>query len=188
MGGRAGGGAGMGSRSGGLQRSLATAEGRIRNIDDHEEGYIMDEKGNIIDFQVGVAGSVAMKKPFSDRIFTHNHPVHGHPNPFGQSFSGPDISIAMNYNAKEFRAVTKRYTFSFKRPENGWGTKSEIARAEKVYKRIYNSTNRKDKKYLESYSGDKASARRRMGYTFAHRVNKEFAKQMGFSYTKMKIK
>ena len=77
-----------------------------------------------------------------DCVATHNHPgglqfAENTWGRIGNSFSMEDIGLAIVSNLAEIRAVTPVYTFSLKRPANGWGVSySEFT---KGYKRLEKS-------------------------------------------------
>ncbi len=178
----------MRGMSAGLAKALTEREKLIRQNDDYEMGTVYDEHGNVVfNNDHGNTGSVYLGADYKDRIVTHSHPMHGVPNPFGQSLSGgknSDIDIAMRYDAKEFRAVTRNYTYTIKRPAQGWGNPDRMV---KEWKKVSLAVNRRDNKFLESYKGDKAAENRRLGYTRAHRINKEFARKFGIEYIKLRV-
>ena len=148
MGGRAGGGAGMGSRSGSASSRIAKAERSIAR-NDYETLLVFDDKGNITFQKKGTANSVDYTGvDTSNKITTHNHPN-------GTAFSDSDITSAITSNEKEIRVVGKEYTFSLKRPEGGWNrAPSTVA---KKYKQIQNKN---DWKYYASRTGNAASDRK----------------------------
>jgi hypothetical protein len=177
MGGRAGGGAsgGMGSGSrGGLQSALRSKENAIRNMD-VEHSFVFDDKGNIVFSAVGDKHSVSMAGA-KDRITLHNHPS-------GGSFSEKDIQSVLYANEKEMRVVGGNYTYSLKRPTGGWNSSHM-----KAYKAAVKKINAADAAYQDKYKGDYWTTFRRINRTHEHRVMKEFAKQMGYEYTKTKTK
>jgi len=177
--------ASMRGMSAGLAKALTERESLIRKNDDYEMGTVYDEQGNIVfNNDRGASGSVYLGTDYKDKIVTHSHPMHGVPNPFGQSLSGGDIEGAMRFDAKEFRAVTRNYTYSMKRPAQGWGNPDKMA---SEWKKVSRVVNKRDNKFLESYKGDKAAENRRLGYTRAHRINKEFARKFGIEYIKLRV-
>ncbi len=201
MGGRAGGGSGMGTGvrgdasmrhlSAAAQKALKAEESDIRTKG-VEYGVVMDENGNVIwkgtdnsDHQVYIKG------PAKDMIVTHNHPIQGRTPgrdrlDDGGSFSKQDIGYAVGSNVKEMRAVTGKYSFSLKRPAGGWngGWKTN----QQGFQRAKARVDRRIKKYYEATKKDWKTAGRRVQMTYWHLVNKEFAKAQGYTYTKTKIK
>lgn len=211
MGGRAGGGggAGFGSRSGrgdasmrhlsqAAQKTLRAEEEAIRR-QRVEYGMVMDENGNVIwKGTDNRQGSVLIKADGANRIVTHNHPPQISSKNMadradgGGSLSKGDLMYAANNNVKEMRAVIGKYSFSIRRPKEGWrkggwvGDKfySNNARAYKVAKQ---TVDKRIKAYYKSAGGKGASAGRRVSATYWHLVNKEYAKIQGYTYTKTKV-
>ena len=177
--------ASMRGYSAGLAKAVSAREAQIRTNDNYEMGTVYDEHGNVVfNNDNGAGGSVYLGTEWKGNIVTHNHPNHGYNNPFGQSLSGGDIERAMQFDAREMRAVTKSYTYSMKRPSQGWGDSAKMA---KEWSKVSRAVNNRDKKFLESYTGDKSGLNRRLGATRAHRINKEFARKFGIEYTKTRV-
>ena len=210
MGGRAGGGgAGFGSRSGGdasmrhmsaaAQKALKAEEERIRT-QEVEHAVVMDANGNIIwKGTDNKNGRVSIKADVNDRITVHNHPavdiVKGKRVPRsdgGGSFSKQDLMMAAQHNELESRVVTGKYTYSIKRPKEGWrkggwvGDKFYNNNAY-AYKKAKATVDKRIKEYYKSTAGSKYSGHR-VGATYWHLVNKEYAKIQGYTYTKTKVK
>lgn len=121
-----------------------------------------------------------------DIIFTHNHPAGigqtGYRS-IGNSFTPDDMIIAVKFNAKEMRAVTPNYTFSFKRPKGGWGVKQAAVR------RAFNKAEEQVLAEGQDYyrrAGMTDVANERYMATYWHKVNKLVAKEFGWIYTKKK--
>lgn len=105
-------------------------EDEIRMNKKYETGVCIDSNGKVLVDKRGTERHVKFTKnelsKFKNCIFTHNHPggwnykkdslMH-----IGNSFSLNDIQIAVYYDLAEIRAVTPTYTFSMKRPKEGWG-------------------------------------------------------------------
>lgn len=121
-----------------------------------------------------------------DIIFTHNHPdaigKTGYGS-IGNSFTPDDMVMAVKFKAKEMRAVTPSYTFSFKRPQGGWNAKqSEVRRAyEDAMRRV-----REDGEYYYGRARMTDVANERYMATYWHKVNKIVAKKFGWNYSKKK--
>ena len=198
MGGRAGGGAsgGMGSRSRGggdasmrhlsaaAQKTLKAEEEAIRR-QGVEHGLVMDENGNIV--WKGTQNKkrrVIMGADTANRITVHNHPG-------GSSFSKTDLMNAALANEKESIVVTSKYTYSIKRPKEGWRKGGWVG--DKFYHNNYYAYKKAketvDKRIKQYYSATKGSAASypRVNATYWHLVNKEYAKMQGYTYTKTKI-
>lgn len=196
MGGRAGGGgAGFGSRSGGdasmrhlsaaAQKALKVEEDAIRNAG-VEHGLVMDEKGNIIwKGTQNKKNRVSLGGDLTNNITVHNHPG-------GSSFSKTDLMNTAYNNESEARVVTGKYTYSIKRPKEGWrkggwvGDKFYNNNAY-AYKKAKATVDKRIKEYYKATAGSKASYPR-VSATYWHLVNKEYAKIQGYSYTKTKVK
>lgn len=104
----------------------------IKNQRGQETIQVFDENGKFITLKHVNANSVSISRSEARKlkniILTHNHPSgwkypesdprHGH-----SFFSIEDISTACKVNVKEIRAVTPKYRYIMKRPENGWNKK-----------------------------------------------------------------
>ena len=195
MGGRAGGsGSGFGSRGGGLQRSLASIESSIRGMP-FENSAIIDNNGNIIEKNLGERKRVGYDAILAiGKTVTHNHPS-------GQSFSQKDIIGAVQSNLSEVRVVTKGYTYSMKPGKNGWGVDNSGQKGVLLNGVRFNGARLKPTsqmlKVQKAYSAASAKVEKaikgssnpgRYQSIKAHLINKEFAKTMGYSYTKTKVK
>ena len=197
MGGRAGGGAsgGMGSRSRGSVTKDATMQGysnslarAVKNAEDSikdkdiEHMYVFDDNGNIVAQAVGTKNKVGVHHTLqADRVTTHNHPG-------GGSLSEQDVVRVPLNNPKEIRVVdgTYGYRYTLKRPSKGWADEKT---AKRVYKRVEKKIKEADTHYEYGIPhSNNVSAWRRIARTQQHRIVKEFAKQMGYTYTKAKIK
>ena len=191
MGGRAGGGAGLGSRSGGLARSLSKRENEIKDSP-FERMSIFDEKGNeLFRNEHGDANSVSFKggeKYMRDNIYTHNHP--GDSAAPHTSFSEGDYVAAVTYNVKEMRAVAHGVTYSLKRPSTGWGMvgKDKQGIIGVTFKEAKQKATARLKHYVMNYKGDRKQALARADRIMSHMVNKMVAKKLGYEYTKTKTK
>ena len=214
MGGRAGGGAsggmGKGSRGGGgLQRALDRVESSIRGLNE-EHSFTLDENGNILASYVGSSARSPIGLP-KDHIVTHNHPeidANGRLRPDGGgSLSRKDIMNAITMDMKEARAVTKGYTYSFKRPKNGWPVEKGnfgnglnykggklvstpgMKKLEKAFSiATKNVTTRLDKYVASQPKANRKSASDRAFSIKYHLINKEFAKMTGLDYSATKAK
>lgn len=206
MGGRAGKG-GLGLNSGGglksgatergmsqkLQKAVLDKEGRImRNpseslhaFDDNgKETYqAFSEPGNPYEVKYDA-------KSVKDKVVTHNHPRGLNKTGWesmGSSLGGEDIKGMVKSDMKELRAVTSKYTYSMKRPAKGWGVSAKQVEAH--YKKLANSMSSKDFRFMSKYKGtfqQWEQANSRLKATFFHRVNKQVAKDFGWTYTKKK--
>ena len=192
MGGRAGGGAGLGSGSrGGLARSLSKRENEIKDSP-FERMSIFDKKGKeLFRNEHGDANSVSFKggeKYMRDNIYTHNHPGDSAtPHP---SFSEGDYVAAVTYNVKEMRAVAHGVTYSLKRPKTGWRVpgKDMQGMIGAAFRDAKQKASSRLKYYVMNYKGDKRQALARADRLMSHMVNKMVAKKLGYEYSKTKTK
>ena len=186
MGGRAGGGgAGLGSRSGGgatergmsraMAQGLVNAENGIRG-NNFETLYTFDDKGNIVYSEKGGKNSVRYYGHKTvDAVVTHNHPN-------GSAFSGADLKNAVKFNQKEIRATGKEFTFSMKRPAGGWG-KSPLAVARK-----FNQYHKEaSSQYHKLKTGD-AALDRKLWIKLSTNASSKLAHDFGWNFTVKKHK
>ena len=182
------GGATEGGYSAALKRSILSYEHKQRR-EANEAMAWYDDDGNQLNRKQGKRDRVEIKKsdvPAPDLIMTHNHPsalgASGYMR-IGHSFSMEDMLIAMKYKAKEMRAVTPEYTFSFKRPKGGWGaTQAAVRRA---YDRAIQRVTSEGQDYADRI-GFSETVNNRYTVTFWHKVNKIVAKEFGWNYSKKK--
>ena len=185
MGGRAGGGAGMGSRSGigateagyssAMARGVVAAEKMI-NGNDFETLKIFDDQGNVTYEKKGAKDHVYYDGWKSvNKVVTHNHPS-------GSAFSGADLKNAVALNQKEIRATGKEFTFSMKRPASGWGVKPStvIRKFNKIHKE-------NSKKYWAQKTGN-AAADRKLWIKLSTDTSQQVAKAYGWNFTVKKNK
>ena len=179
MGSRSGGGAGFGSGSKGrnLARSLSMHESSIRG-NDFETLIALDEQGNVIFNKKGKAHSVeygAEGPKTTNAIVTHNHPG-------GASFSHQDVQGMVYWNQKEMRATGKEYTFSLKRPKNGWGVSWK--KAGEYFHEAFLLANHDYKKMKTN----NAASDRKLWIDLTHKYNRMAAKELGWNYSVKKNK
>ena len=169
-----------------LQRNILARENNIRNNRDESLHYF-DASGTELARLQGKGTSVRAPKGFVDpqgAIITHNHPrAIGRVGimAIGNSFSSTDIMTAVRTDAQEMRVVTPTYTFSMRRPSQGWG-----ATAAQV-KKEYSAADRKVKKLMNNYiskQGWSADAINRATVLHWHMVNRMVAKKFGWIYSK----
>ena len=171
-----------------LKRSILSYEHKQRQ-EENEAMAWYDDDGNQLNRKQGKRNRVDIGKadvPAPDLIMTHNHPSalgeRGYMR-IGSSFSMDDMLIAMKYKAKEMRAVTPEYTFSFKRPKGGWGaTQAAVRRA---YERAIEQVTSEGQDYADRV-GFSETVNNRYTVTFWHKINKIVAKEFGWNYTKKK--
>lgn len=167
-------------------RAIAVAEESIR-YNRYETAVAYDSSGNLLLNKKGGSRSIYFTKDevtkLKDSVFTHNHPsALGQTGirAIGTSFSHQDLTFAVNANLKEIRAVTPTYTFSVKRPKNGWGVspkqvKSAYDRAERKVKREMN-------KYLNKV-GRTGTSYDRANISYYNRITKLVADEFGWEYS-----
>lgn len=183
----------------GLDAALAKTEASIRTLKT-ERIYAFDKNGKeIAHSTTGSINGTALPSGYSykDAILTHNHPGKGLGDNIagriGRSFSGTDIGTAVMQNAAEIRAVTGNYTYSIKRPKNGWGISNlkgankvakEITRKHYTYYTRYSAQARAD-----YYNGRIGANQAKASYNRAdvggvNRALREVAKKYGWDYTR----
>lgn len=178
---------GGGSKSNSKQsRAIAVAEATIRN-NKYETAVAYDSKGNLLLNKKGGSRSVRMTSneisKLKDSVFTHNHPsALGKTGirAIGTSFSHQDLRFAVGTNLKEIRAVTPTYTFSVKRPKNGWGVSpNQVKRA---YDKAEKEVRREMDKYLDRVGRTKTSYDR-ANASYYNQINKRVAEKFGWKYS-----
>ncbi len=96
-----------------------------------EKMVVLNSEGHVVLQRDGDEESVAIylndEPLLFDAVLTHNHPK-------GLSFSAEDLSTAVSVDLKEIRAVgvAQPYTYSLKRPADGWPSKEEILRQREI--------------------------------------------------------
>ena len=170
-------------------------ENKIRMNKDFETLVAVDKNGNVVvdkrgeAFQVKInqAESIAVK----DCVITHNHPRGWQAKEdtlgrIGNSFSIDDIKTAIKDDVAEIRAVTPLYTFSMKRPKNGWGISADAA--DFKFRSIEKNIDRRFRGMMDNADTNVEYDRimRRVNALYLHLVNKEFARMHDFEYTKIK--
>lgn len=179
MGGRAGGGAGggMGSGSRGLARSLAAHESAIRG-NDYETLIALNDKGELIFSKKGNRNSVEYGSDAyktKDAIVTHNHPD-------GGSFSWQDMHGMVVLNQKEMRATTKDFTYSMKRPKDGWGW------GQKTIKQTFQVANNAARRKYNKMKTGNAKSDTALWEKLTSDYNAKAAKSLGWEYSVKKNK
>lgn len=171
-----------------LKRSILSYEHKQRQ-EENEAMAFYDDNGNQLYRKQGKRDHVSLRSeevPRDNLILTHNHPAALGQTSYrsiGNSFTPDDMVMAVKFKAKEMRAVTPSYTFSFKRPHGGWNAKqSEVRRAyEDAMRRV-----REDGEYYYGRARMTDVANERYMATYWHKVNKIVAKKFGWIYTKKK--
>lgn len=168
-----------------MRKNILGKEREIRNNED-ESLHVFSPSGDLLLSLQGDGAKVEVgdAKIPQNAILTHNHPRSigtSGIRRIGNSLGIRDITAAVNYNAKEIRAVTPTYTFSIKRPKGGWGkTPQEVA---DVFYKHHLATQDEFRRYVEKrgYSDWAVSRAEVMHY---HRVNQLATKELGWDYTK----
>lgn len=162
-------------------------EERYRNNKD-ETLHVFDSKGNFIKSVDGKGAEVRLKGvaiPINS-IITHNHPRSIGSKGImriGNSFSKADIVSAIYFDVAEIRAKTPTYTFSLKRPKEGWGV--TVKQVKSAFTRTYKKVYRANVDYLQKRGYNETNNQRASVTTF-HDVVKELAKKYGWNYSKKK--
>lgn len=174
------------STSNDLYSKIKDKENIIRKNKRFETAVAFDDDGNILFEKKGGPRSVSFTPKevaqFENTIFTHNHPS-GHSYPegsilrIGNSFSAADIILSIRNNIKEIRAVTPNYTFSMKRPSDGW---PDIGSASRLIETITNSI-RED---FNDRIRRGILSERMASVMHHHSVWKQFSEKTGCIYTK----
>ena len=118
-----------------------------------------------------------------DSVFTHNHPSalgRTGVGAIGTSFSHQDLTFAVGANVKEMRAVTPTYTFSVKRPKNGWGVSPKQVRA--AYSRAERAVKKEMDRYL-NIVGRSQTSYDRANASYYNQINKRVAEKFGWEYS-----
>lgn len=195
----------------GLTRALKAVEETERN-NKNEALYAFDANGNQVariqgkGAKVGIgftdSARLSAASQKRDIILTHNHPRGIKKSRFGNighSFSYEDLSSMLAYNAKEMRAATPTFTYSFKRPESGWGVSQ--AKLKSDYKSISRDvanelwnherkrsqtqkTPAKVRRYGMTFDATKETLSDRGDVWYFNEVNKRLAEKYGWDYTR----
>ena len=178
-----------------ITSKIINAEDNIRKNAKFETAVVIDKDGNIVINKHGKSTSVSFTdkecKSMKDCVFTHNHPrgwgaKDGTLRRIGNSFSHADIAFAIKNDMAEMRAVTPLYTFSMKRPKNGWGInvvtlKKDFEHANMEMRKKMNAVINKSKTQEE-----RQRAAERAATLHYHLIWKELAKKYKFEYVKAK--
>lgn len=178
-----------------ITNDVIRIENDIRKNTKFETGVAFDRDGKIVLDKRGAATSVSFTKEecrlTKDTVFTHNHPrgwaaKEGTLGRIGSSFSIQDITFAIGNDVAEVRAVSPTYTFSMKRPETGWGI--NVREAVDHYKKSESKILSKMNSMINKASPGKEVdlAIERANSTHYHLIWKDFAKKLGFEYSKVK--
>jgi len=107
------------------EEQIRNREDGIRWDTDQEHAIAFNQSGQEIFRKSGSKSEVAFNNKellaMKDSIVTHNHPS-------GNSFSYDDISLTLQRDLKEIRAVTGRTIHSLKRPKAGWPDAETVVR------------------------------------------------------------
>ena len=170
-----------------LNEKVVGIENNIRKNKRFETAVVFNDKGDIVIDKRGKATSVGFTPKeveiMKDKIITHNHPIGwGYKEKdwrrIGNSFSKADLSLAITADVAEIRAVTPNYTFSLKRPPQGWGI--DMHDFNKLYTETYNRIYTENNKLV--YNGIITPVQAETVHY--HSLNKEIAKKLGWIYEK----
>ena len=178
-----------------LTDKVIEVENNIRENAGFETAVAFGKNGNIAIDKRGVATSVTFTdnecEMMKDCILTHNHPrgwkaKENTIGRIGNSFSYEDISLSVNRNVAEIRAITPTYTFSIKRPINGWCISDRELKEDfdLANQNIQNKMNEIINK-TTSLKNEQQAVERANALHF-HLIWKELSKKYGWEYTKSK--
>lgn len=175
----------MSGYSAGLAKAVTAREDEIRGSA-NERVSIFDEQGNeVYRNDNGSRNHVEYNAGWAkDNIMTHSHPRNS-------SLSADDVvEGAIRWNMKETRAVAPNYTFTMKRPAKGWRVNDmdSFKKARSLYAKITKRVTNEMLAYTKGYKGNFSTAAKRAELIGEHRINKEFAKAMGYEYTAVRTK
>lgn len=177
-----------------LYSSVIKKEGEIRMNKNYETAVSFNKNGDIVINKDGESRHVSFTKEecrkLKNTVLTHNHPSGWNYNEdsiyrIGNSFSKDDISLAVQCDISEIRAVTPNYTFVLKRPKEGWGIIFEDF--EDVYQDVYKSIRKESNAYVDKMKHSDLSYHR-SNIVFFHKVNKQLSKILGWEYSKHRDK
>ena len=188
----------------GLKKALHNVEENTRNLKD-EQLHLFDKDGKEL-YKIQGKGATVNPDAFQrlalrtlatqnkDAVMTHNHPRAIGKSGFGgigHSFSPQDMMTAVSYDVAEMRAATPTFTFSFKRPKNGWNaTPQQVKRAysreaNKLRKELLAHEEKRNRMTIvreTSRSITKAFSDR-ADVWFYNELNKRIAKKFGWDYS-----
>jgi hypothetical protein len=177
-----------------LYDKIVKTENAIRMNKTFETAVVFDQEGNVLINKDGSASYVSFTKEelpkMKDAVLTHNHPCgwkfsEKSVRHIGSSFSKEDISLAINNDLAEVRAVTPLYTYVMKRPPDGWGMLAGTFTEE--YNK-FNSNVQKEFYKIITNSTDAATAIQRAESIHYHVLWKRLSKEHGIEYTKEKTR
>lgn len=170
-----------------LNEKVVGIENNIRKNKRFETAVVFNDKGDIIIDKRGKATSVGFTpkevESMKDKIITHNHPRgwgydENSWGRIGNSFSREDLSLAITADVAEIRAVTPNYTFSLKRPPQGWGIGYE------EFNDLYDKLNIKKFKNTTDAINRNIVTPEQANAAHFHTLNKDIAKELGWIYEK----
>ena len=168
-----------------LAKAVSAREDEIRGSQ-NEKVSLIDENGNeVYRNDNGSRNHVEYNPAYAKNSIN----IHSHPR--NSSLSRDDvIEGAIKWDMKEIRAVAPNYTFSMKRPKSGWGIHDmeSLGKARNLYNRITKRVTKEMLDYTKGYKGNFSTAAKRAELIGEHRINKEFAKAMGYDYTATRTK
>lgn len=102
------------SKTKSYEEKLLQTENKLRNFEDHEEFYIVDNEGNQVHHRA-VEGNEIYLTDEEENLARGKTIVHNHPN--GTSISFNDYCVAFCAKVKEIRVITKDKIYSLKLPD-----------------------------------------------------------------------
>lgn len=151
-----------------------------------------DENGRIVNqSKSGTKDSTKLGYIPENCVITHNHPTEAkgmrQTTAYGVSFSHADIRSTMRRNAKEIRAVAGEYTYSLRRPKDGWKGNPDVVYME--YTAAYNRHAKelfahRDKINYRTDPKTYLERHQRANTLAAHRATQDIAKKYGMIYTR----
>lgn len=172
-------------------KAVSDIEAQIRENKTFETGVVFDVNGNVIIDKRGenyiVRFTESETAKMKDCVFTHNHPrgwkyAENDIGRIGSSFSIQDITLAVSNDLAEIRAVTPNYTFSMKRPKEGW----EISVKDLI--RIYDEENDSLHSEFMKRINNNTMTISQANATHFHILWKRISEKVGFEYRKLKTK
>lgn len=168
-----------------MVKNIVGMEQKYRRNKD-ETLHVFNSRGDIVSSIGGKGAQVVFKYSEipANSILTHNHPRsldESGIRRIGNSFSSDDIRTAIKTNAREMRAVTPTYTFSIKRPKEGWGVSAD--EATKAFANANRIVSKQGDNYLDRTKWGESSIAR-VEVTHFHKVMKILAKKYGWDYSK----
>lgn len=176
---------GQRNRLGDVEVSSAEIEEKLLRREKYEACAVLNSKNVLLSYDEGSEDAVSipgrlvnLSKKYKDWTIIHNHPSPPDASS-GGSLSAADISTAIAMNLVEIRAVSRgplgRFTFSLKRPTNGWPQYYEV---EDKVQGVYKSLQKVFRGRINFLKLDKSTA----VLAFTHAMMTVISKQLGWNY------